>query len=202
MKEETKKLLTNIFLLIVGALIGFGVQILRDTSDKKRRFLDVKVSFSDGIFSRPDIQNRNLEILLDNKPIKNLASVDITIYNFSDRDYDNVPVYIDFEANDPNEQIEIIKTDVAGAHGIREQIESLQRHPSGSKRLIQEGYQVKTLNRPQDDDPVFQARYLFLGDKTPKVSVYTVKTGLEPRLFSFPYQRKLKWLLYLNTILF
>jgi hypothetical protein len=190
MKDITKMALNSVFSLLTGALLAIVVQGWNTQAASQVRYLDYIVNYRPGILTRPDIHGRKIEILLDQKPIENLSEVEVSVYNFSDRDYEDVDFYVDLvPAGGP---VEVLAQDVVGARGRYETVEPL-RDVVPDPGELRYGYRVKTLNRSGFDVPAFQARYLTLGGTSPRARVEAIKTGVELRPFFEGMRNPFPW---------
>lgn len=182
------QLAVSIIILALGTGVGIIVQQYRDEQSSQIRYLDREIFTNESIFSRPYILNKNLEISLDGKPIKNLSRVVVSVYNLSDRDFEQVPVYIDLEPS-KGEKIEVVGEEALGANDLPEGISRLPNlKPSRIPGAVRYGYMIKTANRGEES--VFRANYWILGDVTPKPSVETNKRGLMFRDHSYRHRYK------------
>jgi len=128
-----------------------------------------------------------------------VSQVSVAIYNFSDRDYEQVPIYITLKGEDGN-ALQLIGESAAGANNIPEAITPIANVAQGDDPSVKRyGYMVTTLNRTQFTEPQFSANYLILGKNKPRVDVQTQKIGLELRQYS-PANYGSSWLGWLPFI--
>ena len=177
------QLLVGLVVLTVGTVVGVYVEKHNAEESGKTRFLDVDIDTSN-LLSAPVIPGKKLEVLLDGTKITNLSRLDITIHNFSDKDYEKVPVYLELIPNE-GERFSLIAEEAVGSGAIPEAIEIIKVQPSKTKGAHRVGYLINTVNRSTGNrSPEFKATFLLIGD-TPNVSVETDKKGIETRKLSY-----------------
>jgi len=190
MREILSKIGVSIFTLVFGGFLGFYINRIQDSYANQIRHLDV-VTSSYSLVSRPDIVGENLEILFNTKPIDELRRVFIDIYNRTDQDFENVPVYIELAPHEDND-FKIVRTEVAGAHNIPETITPIPNVSApNNRRASRLGYTIATANR-SPNVPILTASLLIIGKVTPDVHIETQKKGIQlgTPLLSLPVEKK------------
>ena len=191
--------IVSIFLVLLGAGVSWFVQTRQSTAANKLRYVDYQDRFLDSVIRQPTIPGKKIEILLDGQRVANVSQVSVAIYNFSDRDYEQVPIYITLKGEDGN-ALQLIGESAAGANNIPEAITPIANVAQGDDPSVKRyGYMVTTLNRTQFTEPQFSANYLILGKNKPRVDVQTQKIGLELRQYS-PANYGSSWLGWLPFI--
>ena len=182
MKKLLVQLGISLAVLVAGAFVGVIVEQKRGKEETKIRYLDYDISYRRQVIDRPTIAGRKLEVFLDGKPIEHLSQVWVSIYNYSDQNYEKVPVFIELspKTDDP---LQIIAEDWVGPGGAPELVEhaDVVHKPSvpGGSRY---GYSLHVANKSAPfSDPVFRVSYLLLGKTEPKVDVAIRKPGLQER---------------------
>lgn len=183
-RNATAQLAVSLVVLLVGTAIGIYFERTQSSENNQTRYLDVRTESNAGILSRPSMPGRNLEILLDSKPIDNISSTSVRIYNYSDRDFENVPVLLELRSGSENSVLEILHQKVLGPGGIEE---TVQRIPSSNKRSEPNHlrFLLATVNRSLDSsEPVFEALFIAQGNEPPKIKLHIDKKGLKHRTYS------------------
>lgn len=153
----------SIAVLVVGTVVGIYVEKYNQEESGKIRYLDYKINTS-SLLNKPVIQGKTLDVLLDGKPIKKLSQLEISIYNNSDRDYENVPLFLELTPEE-GESFSLVATEAVGAGSIPETIEAVNVQPSKVVGSYRTGYTIKTVNRTSDrESPEFFATFLITGD--------------------------------------
>jgi hypothetical protein len=193
MKDQLLKLIGSVLPLIVGTALGALAQSCRTHADNQTRYLDVRWHVNAELFDRPHVDARHdLTVLLDSKKIDNLSSVNVQLYNFSDLDFDNIPLFVDIQSSEA--ALELIQADVVGANGLPEAVQITHGPATTSVAKdvpLRFAYTLTTANRAEDDVPLMVANYLFVGSVRPtNVAVKTIKKGLEVRPFEYSHKRR------------
>lgn len=200
MKKIFAQILASVVILVIGTLVGGFVEKHRTEAQGKIRFLDVAISKGKSILSRPTIPGKNIEIMLEGKPIGNLSEVTLGIYNFTDRDYSEVLVYIELIPQGGT-TLDVVGQQAVGENNLPEAVEPISNvSPSNIKGASRYGYKIRNVNRTGEliGGASFQVRFLLLGDEVPEVKVAIDKVGL--KLQEFSYQRSAKGTLALIRV--
>src|SRR5947209_69565 len=166
MREELSKFASGVFLLLVGTALGYVVQNKRAEADAAIRYLDFEAEPHPALLSRPDIDGRRLEVTLDGQAINNISELTVTVQNYSDRNFDNVPFYLDLY-NEDGTTPQLLRQTVVGTHALASAVDTLPQPTGSSAKEIHFAYNVKTANHQAvanvwstNDNAVFKASYL------------------------------------------
>jgi len=176
-----------------GSIATLVIQNQRNAEENKLRYLDYTVRTQDKLINPPRIPARKLELLLDGKPLESISKVVVEIYNFSDRDYDDVPVYLELKSDDGN--LDVISQEVTGRGGVPESVTEIPLNkPSETTGALGYCYKINPVNRSSADslwyaEPAFRTGFLVRGGTAPKVDVKTSKKGVELRPLQYASPR-------------
>ncbi len=187
MKEYIGTIVIGIITLLIGAFIGYYVDIIKTQNQNKTRYIDVKIDNERGVLQAPDIVD-DVEIIWNKTDIiKAISSITVRLYNFTDKDFEKVPVYIELIPTD-DQEIKIIASNTVGENDLPDSINALKNigKPS-SEKIIKYGYEIDTLNRSDDLQYIFKATYLIKGNTLPNANVYIKKKGLKEQVFSIKH---------------
>lgn len=172
-----------IFLSTGVGVGGYYYKKYDDSLSSQTRYLDYdtrpRYAFVD---SQALSGKKNVQVLLDGNKIDSLSSVTVTVYNNTDKNYKEVPVYVEITSPD-GKKIDLVYQNVSriGENVTEEKAGDPQR-PGG----LRFGYNVKIANRidkaagdPSDVKPIFQAEYVVLGRMAPKADVDVNFEGLK-----------------------
>lgn len=184
MKKEIINFIVSLLLIIIGSLIGMRIESVRQNKEVKEKYIEYSVSVFDEFINKPKLGKETIEILLNNKSIENITSIEIDIYNRNNKDFENVKLFYELGFNKPDtEKIEIINNELYSNYGLpKESIIPLQDviNPEKNKG-IRFGYEIKNLNKSDSFKPSFTSRILLIGSLSPKISVEILKPGLRIR---------------------
>lgn len=191
-------------MLIVGAALGIYITSSKERKDNETRFLDFRSDINNKLLSLPEKEVlNNIKITYKDCLINNLTSVVISVYNLSDRDYENVPIYITLKSLRNKDSLNIIQSSFEDMNGLPEQIEFIKEIPTpdNSKRFH---YNIKTANRasslkaktPANKNssdnlnmepgvPVLTLSYLLTGSMLLQVKADIAKKGMEIRKYDY-----------------
>lgn len=184
----------NILLLGIGAIFTFLVQQY-STYENQIQYLDYKIEQNIGFLSKPNLPDHDVKIMVDDKVTETLSKFTISIFNYSDKDYSNVPIYINIITKDGKKPL-VIGEYAVGENDIPESIKKVPNlEPIHRKDVVRYGYTLSSVNRTEKLSPVFQANFLIEGKESPEMEIYTNYTGLKIREFDYdhvPYLKSLK----------
>ena len=121
MRNFFNKNLGGIILVLFSALIGYAVNAVKESSSNKKRYIDCWKNVSYSNINKSDLVEKNIQILINGKPVNNLSSIDVKLYNFSDKNFADIPVYIELIPA-KGDSLQLIEEDV---DGIGKNIESM-----------------------------------------------------------------------------
>jgi hypothetical protein len=184
MKGHIVTAIIGILTLIIGALLGYYVDIFKDEQKNQMKFLDVRVATNKAVLRKLTTKdNENVTLTWKNNEIEAVSKITVEIYNFSKQDFEKVPLFINFQNNDTN-QIEVIDIQGESDSGIEGHIKKVgfpKLTISNSKKY---GYEIDILNRANGYKPSYSISFLIKGSKLPKVEVSINKKGVKSREFT------------------
>jgi hypothetical protein len=191
---KTKDIVLYLLFLIVGALLSFLFNKQLALESNKMRYFDVDI-YQKAFFGQPTNINKKLEILLDGEPITNLIEVSIDLYNFTDRDYSKIPIYITLtKKNGDSLSLKMVQSEIYGQNNSIDKISELKNlKPVPTKGSLKFGYQINTANRSNEFDPVFKATYYLISNSEIITNTDIDILGLRTRKFDLGNLYPLKW---------
>ncbi|NVK65167.1 MAG: hypothetical protein HWE22_11300 [Flavobacteriales bacterium] len=172
---------TKIFLILFSSLISVlltlvGQYYWQKYTNEVRYFEVLSSSQNFG-----EITDQDVKLSIDSVEVKNLQRVDIFIYNFNDRDVEDVEIFVDLydEQGDP---IKLISSKVWGHSGNREVISDLPKvQESSYKGGFKKGFMISNAKMGNAEYPCFQASFLIDSERTPFYAVSTNKLQYDVR---------------------
>ena len=185
-KEMQSQIVVGLILLVVSFFLGFFGHKYLSQREARIRYLEFDIQFRS--FEQPTVSNKKLELFIEGQKVEKPSEITVSIYNLTDRDFDNVPLYVEISFGESVVKV-IDEPYVVGSNKLQESVEvNPNINPSTKTGALRYGYTLKTSNRSDHLDPVFQARYLISGAINPSVEVKTHKKGLKLRKLSLPSQ--------------
>lgn len=188
---KPRDLLVSLLLLILGAFLGafasYRFDQLRRNEDETPRYIDYEIESRPIFPPGPCIPGKDVSITLGGKDVSGATRLDLSVYNFSDRDFDNVRFYIDLAAKEPTAGLSglVLAESASGVNSIPDSVARLTHlEPSSRSGVARFGYKVLSLNRSARLRPSFTVSYFFAGDAAPTLEVNTDTAGIELRRLS------------------
>lgn len=176
-----KSILSGIILLVIGAFIGNAFQKYRTAEDSAPRYFDYFLSINNNIVTQLKDVDKQVTIEINKEKIENLGLVNIRLYNFSDRDFDAVPIRIEINSK------KIISSNYYGYDGSRELVkeDSIKNNQDTS---ITKKYFILNLASRKKLTPIFSADFLIDGNINENdVKLFIDKIGLDKRDFNYDH---------------
>lgn len=137
------------------------------------RTLQYYTASGSGIINKPTIAGKQIDILIDKKPIDNISAVAVSLFNTSDKDYADVPLEVVFTPANGRQPLLIqanIKTPT--------EFYDAMSLPDAGDGTVRYGYRFHVVNRSPNNNAFLEATYFFEGDQAPSISVVSMKEGL------------------------
>ena len=134
-----------------------------------------------------------MKVLLGEKPIKNLYKLTVKLFNFSDMDYEDVPVYLEL-LPDSSEEFNVVAVEAVGSKSIPEIIDKIKIDSSNNSYRHRYGYKIKTANRGKygSESHILLVTFLITGN-IPDIEINIDKKGVKSQRFNyFDYRDKHK----------
>ncbi len=144
---------------------------MKDRYSGRLRYLEYGVTSSPELFKRPELSGRQVEVRIDGKPVENISTVHVALYNRTDQDFENVPVELTFPA-----ATKIIQARSETAPNAPPEIPQTQP-TAGTDGKIRYDYTIAHANRI--NDPVFIGDYTIEGPTAPALAVSVHGKGVE-----------------------
>ncbi len=172
---------------VLAAITGAWVERQRANDDKMPRLIDYEIESSRIFPPGPYVPGKDVAITIDGKDAAGVTRLDLMVYNFSDKDFDNVRFYIDLVPDNPSEMPgDIQATSACGVNGIPDSVTRIKDvEPSKRPGAMRFGYEVRSLNRSARLTPSFMVSYYYLTDSphlTPEIN--TDRAGIDLRPLS------------------
>src|SRR2546430_2127092 len=82
------------------AIVTLGTGYYWYIHNSQLRELTYRVTSTSNIFPKDSVPGKQVEILIDKKPIGAVSVVNIALFNTSDQDYDDLPIVLDITSTD------------------------------------------------------------------------------------------------------
>ena len=128
-----------------------------------------------------EITDQDVKLSIDSVEVKNLQRVDLLIYNYNDRDVEDVEIFVDLY-DDQGDPIKLISSKVWGHSCNKEVVSSLPNVGESSyKGGFKKGFMISNAKMGNADYPCFQASFLIDSERAPFYAVSTNKLQYDVR---------------------
>ncbi|HKR06447.1 MAG TPA: hypothetical protein VJY62_17570 [Bacteroidia bacterium] len=185
-----ENIIPGVLILAIGTYIGIYANSSKEKNDNKPRFLDYNYFVNDNLVQVPENKLlKDIRISYQERSIENLTTANVSIFNFSNRDFENIPINITLKPAN-GDSLEIIRNNFEGINAMPEDIEFRNeiKRPDNS-RIFQ--FNIKTANRSGRPDLFFSSNsvlkvsFLIIGSKKPNLEVSVNKAGLDVRPYLY-----------------
>jgi hypothetical protein len=170
-----KNTLSQIFIGTVLVVIGFIANIFWSAYQNKVQHLESVVRKSESVLRVAKEIGDSIQFTINEKRINDISEFEIQIFNRTNSDFTDVPLYIDlYDSTEvlPN----VISTDFYDQNETKDLIEIAA--PKIAKNKLRYGFKINILNR-SETKPVFGVKFLIEGNKIPNYKISVSKAGLE-----------------------
>jgi hypothetical protein len=181
--SEIKNFLLSLLLALLCGATGFAIShFWWEPYSDRIRYLDYCLTGTSDLSILPGI-GRSARGTIDGRPLAKLSTVQIQVFNLTDRDYEKVPVKVQFEdppiGGRPGILDEVVKSAPGAATGTIPGILPaivVKRPVTTPPAFV---YELPVVNR--SSEPVLEIAYLFDAEKPPKITVSVSHSKLEAR---------------------
>jgi hypothetical protein len=178
--ENSNTLFISTITLLIGAFVGLYFDSVKSRYDNKVDYLDVRTRSVENYINTP-IAKDELNITWRDNNISNISSLSIEMYNFSDADFENVPVQIELKSKDKKD-IKVIAYQVIGESGNKDLVEENKPINEGEKATY--SFNSKLVNRTDKETPNITLTFLFADSLVPDLAVFVTKKGVRTREYN------------------
>jgi hypothetical protein len=165
--------------LLIGHVSGRGCE----SYENRIQTLNYSFVSFPATIRKPELGGRDFKITIDGKPVENVSTVSIYLFNTTGRDYEDVPISITFRGPDQSKPVLIRdRPDLKPEQYERRQLDA------AAPNELRLGYDLRVVNR--SDKQVFQCDFTFEGATVPEVSVDISKKGVEAQHVDFAELRR------------
>jgi hypothetical protein len=184
LKDFLNKITPSIIVAAFSALIGYYIAGNRENTNNKKRYIDVFTKVSHDGLDKDSMEAHNLRIVYNNKPIYGITSIDVELYNFSDRDFKDVPIYVEIIPKD-GDSLQLITANITSSDGSLDGVKRMKDSLIHTvKRSLKFGYILSTANRADSSNQViFDGQFGIVSNEKPTIKVNLSLNGLEARSY-------------------
>lgn len=183
-------MIKQIILLIIGGVITYFGQLIFNNYQTEVKNIDYKITIDKNFISTPNIPKDNIKILVDGKEQKEITKIQVEIFNFSNKDFDKVPIFIILKL-DNGKNLNIIKTYEEGFKNIPSSVSKIldkKLLPRNTPNVFE--YDVKPLKRTENFEAGLKVIYLIQGKLEPKIDVFTSLNDVKVIPFDYTHSPK------------
>lgn len=187
-KELLGKFLPGLLSGIIIMVVGIIINNKKTKSDNEVKRFDVWINTHHQAIDKTILEKEKIQILWDGRPIHGISDVQIELYNFTGKSFQNIPVYVElFPAE--GDTLKLMKEEVFGTNELQEGISVLKDSLSHSKPgSLKFGYVIEVANQLDSLKPVFRANFPIVSKKEPRVKVLVKKDGLDASLQTYNHE--------------
>ena len=186
-----KSFLVKVFFVILGAITTYFVTTHLTKDENNMRYLDIVTKY-DGLVGMPDELENNITILLGSDTIRSLGRYTVELYNHSDRNYTNVPVYIELYYPS-GRKVQVLEKSAYGEEKMYDQVKEIKDlNPSGEKGSFKAAFNINTVNKSKISTPIFTANFFIQGE-VPAYKINVDYKGLDERPVDWTLVYKPNW---------
>ena len=183
-----KKFLYGILLLIIGALIGYAIELYKSSEQGRIRYIDEEVIISKSVLNLPTLPAQKIEVFLNDAKVEHITEVRVVLSNFEDKDFSDIPVFVSIVPKE-GQYVDVIAKDAyVGPTESRDRVSELTNVKAPLKIESKKfGFKIHTLNRTYGYEDKAYFLFYLLGKVDPKIVVGVNKTGVELRPYSYKH---------------
>lgn len=173
----------NILVAIMSFLLAIvGQQYFFDKQNEIQK-IDIHTSFDSNYLSKPKFPDTKVEIKVDGNTKEAIGLLEISLVNFSNKVFTDVPIIIEVKPR-KNDSFIYLSHFALGDKDIKELVEETKPYEfeNGVHRF---SYKAKSLNRSEEADIGMKLGILFEGQQEPEVVVSVI--GLNTRDFNIEH---------------
>jgi hypothetical protein len=163
---------------VLVAILASVITFLWMQYNGRVRSLSYTVTTASGLFQRPQLPGKEIKLLVDGRPVENISTISLALFNLTDQDYDNVPLVVTFVNEDGTQPRPIFASAISWPDGL---VQSPQTQPTSAPATsLRYQYTLDVVNR--GDKSVWMGTYTFEGNKAPTLRLGILKKGLTAKV--------------------
>lgn len=182
----------NIIIALISVALTLMGNYFYDSSKNAIKKLDIHTNFDPEYISKPNFPDSKIEFKVDDIEKNKLGRLDISILNYTESNFKDLPIRIKITPVKPSD-FKIIAYSVVGEKELTDLvIKDKDMEFNGTSYFF--SYTAKSLNREEKKDYGMQLRVLFEGNTEPVIDV--IPSGVSTREFDYdnsPYQNEIAW---------
>jgi hypothetical protein len=182
-------MIKQIILLVIGGFVTYVFQLAYDNYQTEIKTIDYKTTIDKNFISAPNIPKHKIKIFIDNKEQQSITKIQIEIFNFSKKDFEEVPLYISLKPKN-KEKLIVIGNYEEGFENIPFSVNKIT-----DKNLLPQtsntyGYLINILKRTEKYEPAVKFVFLLKGKVEPNIKVFTSMKNLKAIPFDYTHSPK------------
>ena len=187
-KGKFKTYLWQFFIALAPVPLTIILTVLYIQEKPSLNYLEYLENVNNGIIDLPPDLSKDIDIFYTKKRINNLSSSCYRIFNWSNKDFSDVRIYINLDPKGTKSvNFTLLKKMIKGPDGYPQY--GFKELKTNDKYGI--GWEIKAVNRSLKISDYFQIDLLFLNEKVPIAKLCVEKKGLNIRPWN-PVKREIK----------
>lgn len=179
---------------LIIVILGLYINNIREKKSNQKRHIDCfeRVVFN-GLDST-ELNEHNFQVLYNGGPVHGVSTIDVELYNFADRDCENIKILIEITPK-KGDSLQILEAIVLGPHRHTVGLKTIENNSKKTLRgSIRFEYELEAANRADSlSDVLFDANYGIISREEPTLKVTIQGKGLEKGSYSRGHYQKLMW---------
>jgi hypothetical protein len=179
MKNHAVTAVVGIFTLAIGLLLGYYLDLIKDEKKNKIQYLDIHTEARKDLLRKLATKNNgDVNLTWNGNAIDSVSKIFVVIHNYSDKDFEHVPVFIELLSKS-GKKIEVIDVQGVGDYGIEGHgiIDGYPQNKSESNILY--GIDIGIINRSVGYSASYTISFLIKGSEIPTISANVMKKGIK-----------------------
>ncbi len=187
MKDHVITGIIGILTLIIGVLLGYYTDILKEIKKNEIQYIDIEDNSSINTLRKISTKDKGeIKLIWNGVEINAISKISISIHNYTNKDFDKLSLTIALQP-DGNDQVEIV--DVKGTNE-----NSLEDHTirngyprTDSRGIVTYLIDLGVINRSNSYIPNYNLDFYIKGNNLPKVATSINEKGVKVREFKYSH---------------
>ena len=185
MKDHIISAIIGLLTLVIGVLFGYYADIFKENRKNEIQYIDIESISSKNTLRKISTKDKGeIKLIWNGNEIDAISKIAVSLYNFSSKDFDNLPLHVSFHPNS-SQNIQIVNIQGANESNIEDHKVRDGYPKTDSKGIVTYIFDLGVINRTNNFRPSYTIEFLITGNDLPEAIPSINKKGVKVRKLDY-----------------